>query len=98
MLPCWQFCQSQPSCNGANQLARIQNKTDLIAYVAIQSIQDSVNELKIQEIKPNQTSVLSYEVNGQPKRLAFALGLSLLQQAISPRTLSDRVRGKRYLI
>jgi hypothetical protein len=62
------------SCNGANQLARIQNKTDLIAYVAIQSIQDSVNELKIQEIKPNQTSVLSYEVNGQPKRLAFALG------------------------
>lgn len=68
------LCFVTASSYAANQLARIQNKTDLTAYVAIQSITNSVEDLKAQEIKPNQTAVVPYEVNGQPKRLAFTLG------------------------
>lgn len=66
--------------HAAKQLAQIQNKTNLTAYAALQSIKDPINNLNFQKIEPQETVSIGYEVDGQPKRLAFALGFKPTSQ------------------
>ncbi|BDC34290.1 hypothetical protein Noda2021_02480 [Candidatus Dependentiae bacterium Noda2021] len=62
----------------AVQMLEMSNKSDLNAYVSVQTVNSSADSqggyLVLNQILPGQTRQISYELDGLPKRIGISLG------------------------